>query len=41
MAEEIARECKCQNLTPSVWQQLVETYNALGKAEHGICKFAF
>ncbi len=40
-SQEIAGQRKRQNLAPSVWQQFVETYDALREAKNAICRFAF
>jgi hypothetical protein len=40
-SQEIAGQRKCQNLTLSVWQQFVETYDALRVAKNAICRFTF
>ena len=40
-SQEIAGQRKCQNLTPSVWQQFVETYDAMREAKNTICRFTF
>ena len=32
---------KCKNVTPSVWQQFVKTYNTLREAKRAFCPLAF
>lgn len=40
-SEEITRERECKNMAPSIWQQLVETHNALRETERAFRWFAF